>query len=76
MLAPFEYTALIGAAAAGYLIWDEVPDVWVLTGGVVIIASGLFIVYREIGNVMSTRYLRSFTAGVAAAMVRKLRKQN
>ena len=26
MLAPFEYTALIGAAAAGYLIWDEVPD--------------------------------------------------
>ena len=75
MLAPFEYTALIGAAAAGYLIWDEVPDVWVITGGLVIIASGLFIVYREIGNVMSTRYLRAFTAGAAAAIVRKLRQQ-
>jgi len=75
MLAPFEYTALIGAAIAGYLIWDEVPDVWVITGGLVIIASGLFIVYREIGNVMSTRYLRVATASVAAALVRKLRKQ-
>ncbi len=75
MLAPFEYTALIGAAAAGYLIWDEVPDAWVITGGLVIIASRLFIVYREIGNVMSTRYLRSFTAGVAAALVRRIRKQ-
>jgi len=76
MLAPFEYTALIGAAIAGYLIWDEVPDVWVIAGGLVIISSGLFIVHREIGNVMSARYVRSFTAGAAAAIVRKFRKQN
>ncbi len=75
MLAPFEYTALIGAAAAGYLIWDEVPDFWVITGGLVIIASGLFIVYREIGNVMSARYLRVATSSAAAAIVRKLRRQ-
>ena len=75
MLAPFEYTALIGAAAAGYLFWDEVPDVWVVTGGLVIIGSGLFIVYREIGNVMTTRTLRVATAGATAAIARKLRKQ-
>jgi len=75
MLAPFEYTALIGAAIAGYLIWNEVPDVWVITGGLVIIASGLFIVYREIGNVISSRYLRVATASAAAALVRKFRKQ-
>ncbi len=75
MLAPFEYTALIGAAAAGYLIWDEIPDIWVLTGGLVIIASGLFIVYREIGNVMSTRYVRVVTASVAAALTRRIRRQ-
>jgi len=74
MLAPFEYTALIGAAIAGYLIWDEVPDAWVITGGVVIIATGLFIVYREIGNVMSTRYLRVVTASAAAALARRFRK--
>jgi len=76
MLAPFEYTALIGAAIAGYLIWDEVPDVWVVAGGLVIIGSGLFIVHRELGNVMSTRYLRVATASAAAALTRRFRKQN
>jgi len=76
MLAPFEYTALIGAATAGYLIWDEIPDVWVVAGGLVIIGSGLFIVYREIGNVMSTRYLRVATASAAAALTRRFRKQD
>jgi drug/metabolite transporter (DMT)-like permease len=75
MLAPFEYTAIIGAAIAGYLIWGEVPDVWVVTGGLVIIASGLFIVYREIGNVISGRYLRVATASAAAALARKFRKR-
>ena len=48
LLSPFEYTALIGAAAAGYFIWDEVPDRWVVAGALIIIASGLFVVYREI----------------------------
>jgi drug/metabolite transporter (DMT)-like permease len=49
VLAPFEYAALIGGAIAGYLIWGEVPDRWVLAGGVIIIASGLYVVYREVG---------------------------
>jgi drug/metabolite transporter (DMT)-like permease len=49
VLAPFEYTALIGGAIAGYLIWDEVPDRWVVVGAATIIASGLYVVYREIG---------------------------
>jgi len=49
VLAPFEYTALIGGAIAGYLIWGEVPDRWVLVGAATIIASGLYVVYREIG---------------------------
>ncbi len=72
LLAPFEYTALIGAAAAGYWIWDEVPDKWVITGGLIIIGSGLFIVYREVGNVMTNRYLRVFTASGAAALLRRV----
>ena len=58
MLAPFEYTALIGGAVAGYLIWDEVPDRWVVTGAIVIIASGLFVVYREIGAAISAGFSR------------------
>lgn len=48
ILAPFEYTALVGGVVAGYLIWGEVPDRFVLAGAVVIIGAGLFVVYREI----------------------------
>ncbi len=76
MLAPFEYTALVGAAVAGYLIWDEVPDIWVITGALIIVASGLFLVHREISNVIAARYLRAATAGVTAAIARRFRKSN
>jgi len=78
MLAPFEYIALVGGAIAGYLIWDEVPDQWVAVGATVIIASGLFVVYREIGGVISNRYLRVLTTSSGAALRRRasrLRRQ-
>jgi drug/metabolite transporter (DMT)-like permease len=57
LLAPFEYTALIGGAIAGYLVWNEVPDRWVVVGATIIIASGLFVVHREIGGVISRKWL-------------------
>lgn len=47
LLAPLEYTALIGGAIAGYVFWDEIPDVWVAVGALFIVASGLFVVYRN-----------------------------
>lgn len=75
MLAPFEYTGLIGGAIAGYYIWHEVPDRWVLTGALVIIGSGLFVVYRELGSALSNRYLRVFTAAATAAMARRRRRK-
>lgn len=70
MLAPFEYTALVGGAIAGYVFWNEVPDRWVIIGAAVIIASGLFVVYREIGGTISNRYLRVLTSSSGAAMRR------
>ncbi len=52
LLAPLEYTALIGGAIAGFVFWDEVPDAWVAVGAVIIVASGVFVVYRnnEVGE--------------------------
>jgi drug/metabolite transporter (DMT)-like permease len=72
ILAPFEYTALIAGAVAGYLIWDEMPDRWVISGALIIIASGLFVVYRELGATNSLRYLRTITASASALLARRL----
>lgn len=69
-LAPLEYTALIGGAIAGYWIWDEVPDRWVVTGCAIIIGGGLYVVYRE-GSAASARALRAFTAGIGAVVSRR-----
>ena len=46
-VSPFEYTALIWAALLGYFFWRELPDVYTLSGSAVVIASGLYILYRE-----------------------------
>jgi drug/metabolite transporter (DMT)-like permease len=48
LIAPLEYTALVAGAIAGYLLWDEIPDKWVMGGAAIIISTGLYIVYREI----------------------------
>ena len=48
LLAPLEYTALVAGAFAGYLLWDEVPDNGVVIGALIIAASGLFVVYRDL----------------------------
>jgi len=76
LLAPFEYTALIGGALAGYLIWDEVPDRWVVSGALIIIGSGLFVVYRELGGALSNRYLRAMTASGAAALAQRRKRES
>mgnify|MGYP001821266884 FL=1 len=47
ILAPLEYLALVAGAIAGFLIWDEVPDRWVVVGAIIIMVSGVFVVYRS-----------------------------
>ncbi len=47
LVAPFEYTVMIWAVMFGYLIWGDVPDLYVWTGAAVIVASGLYLIYRE-----------------------------
>ena len=47
LLAPFDYTAMIWAVALGYFIFAEVPERIVLAGAGVVIASSLYIVWRE-----------------------------
>jgi drug/metabolite transporter (DMT)-like permease len=47
LLAPFVYSQIVWALALGYLVFGDVPDRWMLVGCCVIVASGLYVFYRE-----------------------------
>jgi len=46
-LAPYSYTNLIWATIIGYVLFNDLPDLWTFVGAGVIIASGLYIIHRE-----------------------------
>jgi drug/metabolite transporter (DMT)-like permease len=47
IVAPFLYLQLISMVAFGYLVFNELPDVWTLVGSAVIIGSGIYLLHRE-----------------------------
>jgi drug/metabolite transporter (DMT)-like permease len=47
LLAPFNYSKIIWAAIAGYVVWGDVPSLDTLAGGAVIILAGLYVLWRE-----------------------------
>lgn len=47
VIVPFDYTQLLWAVLLGWLIWDTHAPVTTWAGAAVIIASGLYTVYRE-----------------------------
>lgn len=46
-VAPFQYTELLWASLFGYAIWNEIPGWNVWCGAAVIVASGLYVIWRE-----------------------------
>ncbi len=44
---PFHYTQIVWGIVFGWAIWRDVPDVQMLAGAALIVAAGLFIMYRE-----------------------------
>ena len=53
LLAPFEYLAMVFAAAVGYVFWGEIPVLTTWIGAAVIAASGLFLFVRRQRRVKS-----------------------
>lgn len=47
VLAPFIYVQIIWMILLGYLIFDDVPKLNTLIGASIVVASGLYILYRE-----------------------------
>lgn len=46
-IAPFEYTSMVLGIGAGYFFLGEVPTVYTIFGGAIVVAAGLFIIWRE-----------------------------
>jgi drug/metabolite transporter (DMT)-like permease len=46
-IAPLGYVELVGSTVLGYLLFGNFPDLWTWIGAAVIIASGIYIAWRE-----------------------------
>jgi drug/metabolite transporter (DMT)-like permease len=44
---PFTYTMLIWASLSGWIVFGDVPSLFVVAGAAVIVASGLYAAWRE-----------------------------
>ena len=47
VLQPVNFSRLLIASLFGFLIFDEIPDIWTIIGGLIIFSSILIITYRE-----------------------------
>ncbi|MCP5036703.1 MAG: DMT family transporter [Rhodobacteraceae bacterium] len=72
IVAPMQYSQIIWATGYGFLLFDEYPDLTTLGGAGIIIASGLYIVFREsrLGAASTTPVLRTRSRGPSAASFR------
>jgi drug/metabolite transporter (DMT)-like permease len=61
VVAPFEYTSLILSIIVGYVFFSDVPTIEMLIGGVIVVAAGLFIIWREHALGLERRKQREVT---------------
>ncbi|HZP69754.1 MAG TPA: DMT family transporter [Pseudolabrys sp.] len=47
VLSPYVYTQLIWVVILGYFVFGQVPNHWTIAGATMVIASGLYLLYRE-----------------------------
>lgn len=47
VIAPFEYVSMLLALVLGYIVFSEIPTRSMIAGAVLIVAAGLFIIWRE-----------------------------
>jgi drug/metabolite transporter (DMT)-like permease len=47
LVAPFDYVAMLWAFLLGFLLFGELPDRYIVVGAAIVIAAGLFVIWRE-----------------------------
>jgi len=47
VLAPFSYSQIIMMTGFGYVLFGDLPDRWTVVGGTIVVASGIYLFYRE-----------------------------
>src|SRR5690606_15550932 len=46
IIAPFEYTSMILGIVAGYFVFNDIPTIYTLVGGTIVVAAGILIILR------------------------------
>ncbi|KAB0679925.1 DMT family transporter [Aureimonas leprariae] len=65
-IAPFEYTSLFLAITIGYVLFDEVVAPTTFVGGLIVVAAGTFIIFRESRLGIKRRKSRKVTPSPAS----------
>lgn len=47
IVVPYQYTLILWAMVLGYLVFDDVPSLFLIAGAAIIVAAGIFIFLRE-----------------------------
>ncbi|MCB1831861.1 MAG: DMT family transporter, partial [Geminicoccaceae bacterium] len=47
LVLPLDFTKLLWACLLGYVLFDEIPDIFAIIGGTIILLSVIYIAYRE-----------------------------
>jgi len=69
VVAPFEYLELLWASLIGYVVWSEEPAAHVWVGAAVVVASGLYVTWRE---ARASRRTAAPQSGAASAIASSL----
>ncbi|HEX6981038.1 MAG TPA: DMT family transporter [Alphaproteobacteria bacterium] len=46
-LAPYSYSGIVWATVLGFVVFGDFPDLWTIVGATIIVASGIYVFYRE-----------------------------
>lgn len=82
LVAPMQYSQILWATFYGAVLFGESPDRWTIAGATLIVASGLYIVFRESRRnvsenqpVLQTRLRNESVAAPAPMMIEELQQE-